>query len=239
MQDDLPQRNLPRTNNHELFRVLGCNIRGLKYRRRGLIRWADSLQDRRRLMKASLSLIFFFLLAIAGVAQVRGPGADYAITKITKNLISAPQFTYSGAEQFQANQRELWLEVEVEFSAAPQWTDELTFRYFILFNGKLLSGEVTHTNIPAGRDNRSVMYVAPRTLLRFGGGRTVTANMIQNVTVQLLQQGAVKGELSLQRAPPQWFNALPQVAGFVLNKNETPFAPLYWDRYEQIKTPTR
>ena len=28
---------------------------------------------------------------------------------------------------------------------------------------------------------------------------------------------------------------LPAVAGFTLNKNETPFAPLYWDRYEQIK----
>ena len=23
---------------------------------------------------------------------------------------------------------------------------------------------------------------------------------------------------------------------FVLNKNETPFAPLYWERYPQIKT---
>ena len=34
-------------------------------------------------------------------------------------------------------------------------------------------------------------------------------------------------------------HTIPQVAGFVLNKSETPFAPLYWDRYEQIKTPTR
>jgi len=25
------------------------------------------------------------------------------------------------------------------------------------------------------------------------------------------------------------------MSGFVLNKNETPFEPLYWDRYEQIK----
>jgi len=37
------------------------------------------------------------------------------------------------------------------------------------------------------------------------------------------------------RVPPQWFIALPPIAGFVLNKNETPFAPLYWDRYAQIK----
>jgi hypothetical protein len=45
-----------------------------------------------------------------------------------------------------------------------------------------------------------------------------------------------KDELSLTRSPAQWFATIPQISGFVLNKNETPFAPLYWDRYEQIKT---
>jgi hypothetical protein len=102
-----------------------------------------------------------------------------------------------------------------------------------------LTGEVTHTNIPAGRTNRSVMYVSPRTLVRFSDNRPFTANSFQNIAVQIVQQGAVKGELSLVRAPAQWFATMPQVSGFVLNKNETPFAPLYWDRYEQIKAPSR
>ena len=192
-------------------------------------------------MKKNLRFVLFVcsLLPLAAFGQGRGPAAEFQIARVTKNLISTPQFTYSGAEQFQANQREMWLEVEVEFSTAPQFTDDLTLRYFILFNGKLLTGEVTHTNVPAGRDNRSVMYVSPRTLARFNNNRPVTANLVQNIAVQILQQGAVKSELSLQRAPPQWFTTIPQVAGFVLNKNETPFAPLYWDRYEQIKTPSR
>ncbi|MEP7015686.1 MAG: Amuc_1102 family pilus-like protein [Verrucomicrobiota bacterium] len=173
------------------------------------------------------------LLPLMAAGQVRGP--EFQITKITKNLISTPQFTYAGAQQYQANQREMWLEVEVEFSAGPEWTDELTFKYYILFNGKLLTGEVTNINVPGGRANRSVMYVAPRTLARFGGNRAVTTSTVQNIAVQIVQQGAVKGELSLLRAPAQWFANIPQVAGFVLNKNETPFAPIYWDRYEQIK----
>ena len=91
--------------------------------------------------------------------------------------------------------------MEVEFTAAPEWTDELTFKYYILFNGKLLTGEVTHTNIPAGRDDRSVMYISPRTLARFANNRPITANMFQNFAVQIVQQGAVKDELSLARAP--------------------------------------
>ena len=171
----------------------------------------------------------------AALAQAR-PGAELQVTKISRNLITAPQFTYTGAQQYQANQRDRWLEVEVEFSAAAEFTDELTFKYYILINGKLLTGDVTHTNIAGGRDIRSVMYVSPKTLARVMAGRPLAPNAIQNIAVQIVQQGAVKHELSAERAAPNWYATLPQVAGLVLNKNETPFAPLYWDRYEQIKT---
>src|SRR5207244_10331033 len=164
---------------------------------------------------------------------------DFQITKITKNLISTPQFAYTGAQSYQTNQRDRWLEVEVEFAAAPELTDELTFKYYILFNGSLLTGEVTHLNIPAGRESRSVMYISPLALTRFGNNRPITANSCQNIAVQIVQQGAVKNELSIARAPVQWFATLPTVSGFVLNKNETPFGPLYWDRYEPIKAAGR
>src|SRR5207249_8174664 len=170
------------------------------------------------------------------MAQPRG-AVDFQLLKINTNFISSPQFTYTGAEQYQADQRERWLEVEVTFASAPEFTDELTLKCFILFNGKLLTGEVTHVNIAAARDNRSVMYVTPKTLQRLMLGRTITNAALQNTTVQLMQQGALKDELSAQRAAPQWYATLPQVAGLVLNKNETPFMPLYWDRYCQIKTP--
>ena len=123
----------------------------------------------------------------------------------------------------------------MEFNSATEWTDELTLKYYILFNNRLLTGEVTHTNIHRGL-NRSVMYVLPVAIARFAGNRPLLPNMIPNVAVQIVQGGAVKDELSLSRAPGQWFAALPPISGFVLNKNETPFAPLFWDRYAQIKT---
>ena len=191
-------------------------------------------------VKSSLWLFAPFLLGLvlSAFAQTRAP-SEFQIVKITKNLISTPDFAYPRGQQYRTKQADRWLEVEVEFTAAPEFTDELTFKYYILFNGKLLTGEVAHTNILAGRENRSVMYVSPRTLTRFGGNSPLTANSFPNIAVQIVQQGAVKDELSLARAPAQWFATLPQVSGFVLNKNETPFAPLYWDRYEQIKTPTR
>jgi hypothetical protein len=83
------------------------------------------------------------------------------------------------------------------------------------------------------------MYVSPRTLARFGTNRPFTLNAVQNIAVQIVQQGAVKDELSLARATAQWFARMPATPGFLLNKDETPFAPLYWDRYEQIKSVLR
>jgi len=83
------------------------------------------------------------------------------------------------------------------------------------------------------------MYVSPGALARFGNNRPLAVNSFQNIAVQIVQGGTVKDEVSLARAQPQWFAVLPQISGFVLNKNETPFAPLYWDRYEQIKASGR
>ncbi len=190
-------------------------------------------------MKLSAILFAAGLLAVVPAdapSQVRG-NAQFQITKIARILINSPDYNVTGSEQFQSERNDEWLAVEVAFEAAPEFTDEMTVRYFVLLNGKVLTGEVTHVNVAAGRERRSVMYVPPRALARFNGNRAITLTAVQNIAVQILQQGTVKSELSLARARPQWYTTIPNVSGFMLNKNETPFAPLYWDRYEQIKTP--
>ncbi len=175
------------------------------------------------------------LAAFAGTVSAQNRALDFQVTKITRNLIASPEFNYSGAETYRTNSRDRWLQVEVEFASALEFTEELTLKYFILLNGKLLTGEVTHVNILGGKELRSVLYVPPRAVARIMANRPLTANAIENVAVQILQGGAVKDEQSMARSRPQWYSGLTAVPGFTLNKNETPFAPLYWDRYEQIK----
>src|SRR6059058_4387443 len=172
--------------------------------------------------KILISAIIVSAIVATAIAQPRG-AIDFQLLKINTNFISSPQFTYTGAEQFQADQRERWLEVEVTFACAPESTDELTLKYFILFNGKLLIGEVTHVNIPAGRENRSVMYVTPKTLQRLMLGRTVTNNALQNAAVQLLQQGTLEKAQRPERAPPKWYETLPPVGPMVLCKWKAAF----------------
>lgn len=174
-------------------------------------------------------------LSAVSFSRAQNRASDLQLTKITRDLIENPQYTYNGAETFRTNTRNRWLAINVDFSALSDFTPEATFKYYVLLNGKLLTGEVTHVNILGGKELHSVMYVPPRALAHFMGNRSLTINAVQNIAVQVLEAGAVKDELSLTRAQPQWFAALPAVSGFLLNKNETPFAPLYWDHYEQIK----
>src|SRR5438876_12076672 len=96
------------------------------------------------------------------MAQPRG-AVDFQLLKISTNFISSPQFTYTGAGQFQADQRERWLAVEVTFACAPEFTEELTLKYFILVNVNSLTGEVALLNIPGGREHASVMSATPKT----------------------------------------------------------------------------
>lgn len=181
-------------------------------------------------------LIPTLLLAATSIVCAQAPAADgYQITKINRELVPTPEYNLSQGPSVKSNGRERWLQVEVDFAATPEFTDELIFKYYILIDGKLLTGEVTQVNILAGKELHSVMYVSPRALAHLLGNRSLTANSLQNVAVQILAKGEVKDELSLVRARPQWFSALPALTGFVLNKSETPFAPLFWDHYEQIK----
>lgn len=185
--------------------------------------------------KIALTILAFALVSPL-VAQNRA--ADFRITKIDRELILTPQYNYSGAEQKREN-RERWLRIDVQFSAAPDYTDELTFKYYVAINGKVLSGEVTHVNVLAGREHWSVMYVPPHALAYILKGRPPNTTSIENIAVQLVQKGEVKDELSLARAKPQWFADFPALTGFVLRKDETPFAPLFSDFYEQIKPAAR
>ncbi len=173
-----------------------------------------------------------FALAATGLSR-----DDYAITKVQPAVVQTPEIQFTGT-QHRSGRAEQWLEVEVQFQSNVDMTDELTFKYYILLAGKCLTGEVTHVNVPRGRDLYSVMYVSPRTLARVLEGHSMNAQAIENAGVQILFKGQLVAEKSFKEAGGEWWQKMQQIPGLVLNKNQTPFSPLYWDRYEAIKADT-
>ena len=89
----------------------------------------------------------------------------------------------------------------------------------------------------------SSVYVSPRTLERFFDGK-IPANAelaLVDVGVTITKQGQQVASTSWKSKSGEWWRdrKFQQVPGFVLNKSETPFAPLAWDYFEAIKPKNR
>ena len=178
---------------------------------------------------AACAVLAFALHATAQVPI--GPGA-IKLGRIQPAIVKTPDFTIKSGPEKRSKIGD-WLEIEVEFETKAEEIDEVTLQFTILFENKLLDGSVTHVNIPKGREHYSVVYVSPRTLEKLTGGKAVNIGNVQNVWVIASKQGQILDQTAIKNvAIPN----LPHLNGMVLNKMETPFAPLYFDRYEAIKT---
>ena len=200
-------------------------------------------------MKKSLPVAL--LAAFCAVtATAQAIDREFSITKVTPDLVTTPEYNVNfGPKNKRVSKNKEFLEVEASFDWQPKdrdakFLDEVTVNYYILLNNKsrenpegtLLAGSVTHVAIPAAKGLNSVMYVSPRTLERFFDGKlpTSASSAISDIGVTITKQGQLVAEYVL-KGRGQWWNSMQQVNGYVLNKNETPFAPLVWDYYEAIK----
>lgn len=173
---------------------------------------------------------------VSASAQVARRG-DFQISQVSSSFVRTPDIQFQGDTR-RTPPAQKWLELEVGFESRAEFTDELTVKYYVLLaGGKLLNGEVTHINVPKGRELFSVMYVPPRFLERLLEGKALTTSAVENVGIQILAKGQLVAEKSQKELGMKWWESprLQGVSGMLLNKSETPFAPLFWDRYEMIK----
>ena len=188
-------------------------------------------------MKIITALFFGLMLAVTPSAlHAQVQNGAYKIDKITPTFVNTPEYQAGSMIHQEPNPAGKWLEVEVQFESKVDLTDELTIKYYVLINNILVTGDVTHVDVPKGRELYSVMYMSPRTLTRLLANRTATPDVIGDIGVQILVKGQAVAELSTKTGYAQgWWASMQQTAGLLVNKNQTPFAPLYWDRYEAIK----
>lgn len=195
-----------------------------------------------------------FVLACSLTAQAQTAG-EFLITKVEYALVDSPT-TVAGTYVKRAGgggQKGKWLEIETTFTRnpvakAPLYTDDVTFNYYVLLKkvtpdsprGTLLVGSVTHVNIPQEKDLHSVMYVSPRSLEKIFDGKVPTAvsSLVIDAGVGIGAKGQEVAFASSKPNPNAWWNtagAYKPVPGFLVDKNESPFAPFYWDYFEPIK----
>ncbi len=183
---------------------------------------------------ALAALAMFTTGASAQVPVVVGP-RNVKINKILPAVVKTPEFNVNIANK--RSESLSWFEFEVEFEVdGVEMVDELTLSYSVLFNNKLCVGEVTHVNIPKGKDHYSVMYLSPRTLDRLTGGKQMNSGMLENIKVEIKKSGQLLTEKSMNAKP---LPNVQQMPGLLVPKSETPFQVLWWDRYEAVKSSSK
>jgi len=194
-------------------------------------------------------------ITLIATATTRAQTASEAvISKIDAQLVTAPAVSYSGATAKTVPSKK-WLEVEATFAWQPpnpneKYSDDLVVNYYVLLNNKsplypqgaMLTGQTALSSVPArsldpkNGELKTVIYASARTLERMFGGKAATDNSaIVDVGVTISKQGQIIAQKSLKSTSGSWWPQYQQVPGFLLNKSETPFAPLNWDYYEAAK----
>ena len=140
-----------------------------------------------------------------------------------------------------------WVVIEVEYDTAPEWIDELTFKYTAMAltteEGKrkysLYKTTVRYVDIAQDRGHRSTVFLHPKALKRYGE--------LIGAVVEILHEGkvvAVESDSDARaKLPAEWWEN-PRVTenelvtnreGYLLNRAESPWALINIDDYEVIR----
>jgi hypothetical protein len=206
-----------------------------------------------------LPALFLALCGMPLEAQVK---PEFTIKKIESNLVETPQFSAGTYRKQQPGAaRPLpWLEIDVNFERdevskdAPKYTDDLTVGFYILLNNSalnpdkqptLLTGTTTISDVPYGKGLHTAAFVSSQTLGRYFDGKApATAQQaVVDVGVTIsnstgLVAIASSKNTDVAKQGKGWWESeagMTKVTGRILEKSQTPFAPLAWDYFVPSK----
>ncbi|WP_367871306.1 Amuc_1102 family pilus-like protein [Luteolibacter sp. Populi] len=144
-----------------------------------------------------------------------------------------------------------WLEVEASMKIAgtPEqkkvgYINTVTVKWYVGLrnpDGKgaiKLVKTINHINVPVDEEVFTSVYISPATIKRLTGKDKANKGAVEAVGIEVLVDGVKVGQAA-EKAKELWWNApalSDQSEKFpLLNKTETPFAMLWYDRYAEIQ----
>ena len=148
-----------------------------------------------------------------------------------------------------------WLQIILEYETAggkdgvdnDRWVDELTLDWYVVFiRGRrakkpvLMTTTVTYVDVVEGT-HHAVIYVRPRFIQRYTGRKRVSKSDIGVHVEAKIGESAAEYDYVRGKFPDKWWESKKVLLkpGEVLNRLETPFAPLDYDYFQHIKLPPR
>ncbi len=206
-----------------------------------------------------LPAVFFALCVMPLKAQVK---SEFLIKKIEPTLVDTPQFSAGSYRKQQpgAARPTPWLEIDVNFERdkiseeAPKYSEDLTVEFYILLNNAalnpdkqptLLTGTTTISDVPYGKGLHTAAFVSPQTMGRYFDGKPPASaqQALVDVGVSISDSTGLVAIASSKSADVAkqgkgWWDSdagMTKVTGRVLEKSQTPFAPMAWDYFVPSK----
>lgn len=205
------------------------------------------------LLKQSLSITASAIFAAFATGSAFGQAAKVVGDKPSFDDLQSPEFSGGKQKSFKPND---WLEMEVKLkvSLSPEpkskTLEKLTMKWYVAVKNPekpntmlLLTKDVEHVNIPLDEDVYCSLYLSPASIRRLTGSSTGGKNSVESVGYEVLINGQkVASDTTKFRA--DWWNVPSDKISRsdtvpLLNKNETPFSNMWWDRYAEVATPGR
>ncbi len=200
------------------------------------------------LLRKSLSLSASAIIAGLSIGGAFAQSAKVVGDKPSFDDLQSPEF--SGGKQKGFKPKD-WLEIEVKLkvSLAPEpkskTCDRLLVKWYVAVKNPeksgtmlLLTKDVEHVNIPLGEDIYCSVYLSPASIKRLTGMSRSGKSAVEYVGYEVLVNGEkVAAETSRGRVG-WWGMASSKISRSdavpLLNKSETPFSNMWWDRYAEI-----
>lgn len=202
------------------------------------------------LARRSITLFVSAIIASLSVGNTFGQVAKVAADKPEFDDIQSPEFSGGKQKNFKAKE---WLEMEIKIKVAlnPQpkseTCDKLMMKWYVLVEDPdktgawlLLTKDVEHVNIPLNEDVYCSTYLSPASIKRLTGSDRALKRVVEAVGYEVLVNGT-KVASGTSKFGDGWWNASsPKMkisrseAVPLLNKTETPFSIMWWDRYAEV-----
>jgi hypothetical protein len=173
------------------------------------------------------------------------------VNKVNIEIQKTPDFPVPNVKQKRFIPKD-WIEVEVDCKAdiskaekdpSKKTHQTVTFKYYLYFQGtpdskknRVVTGEVTHVNVPIKENIHSVMYLSPSALAKLTDhSPAINKTMVQQWGVAVFIDGQEVGRKTSKNDQEWWTTpGIAATENLLLDKTQTPFAPLWHDYHLEV-----
>ena len=201
--------------------------------------------------KNRFSLLAALTCAIFAVASTpRADAQQYKVEAKKPDFDDFPSPEFSGGQKKNFKAKE-WLEIEasikVQMSPIPpsKTIDRILVKWYVAVENPdkkntylLLTKDITHVNIPLGEEVFSSVYLSPASVRRLSGSDRAGKSLVYLVGYEVLVNGEKVAQETSKEKVGWWNSASDKISRSesvpLLDKSESAFAHMWWDRYAEI-----